>query len=75
MLEKGSEEDTPPSKSFSAGAKWWELAITNLPTLLRLLASLGLFSGLAAKHRQNLKADRAAKRAAAIARIKEDRRR
>jgi hypothetical protein len=73
MLEKGSEEDTPSSKSFSPGAKWWEVALIYAPTLLKLLASLGLFSGLASKHRQNSNARRAAKRAAMLARPEENR--
>jgi hypothetical protein len=66
MLEKGSEEDTPSSKSFSPGAKWWEVAIAYLPTLLKLLAALGLFR-TAAQSRDNLLARRAAKRAAILA--------
>jgi hypothetical protein len=51
MIEKGSEEDTPSSKSFSPGAKWWEVVIDYLPTLLKLLASLGLLRTLTNRQR------------------------
>jgi hypothetical protein len=71
MIEKGSEEDTPSSKSFSASAKWWEVAINYLPTLLKLLAALGLFRS-AAQARQNLVARRAAKRHAMLTRKPND---
>jgi hypothetical protein len=73
MVEKGSEDDTPSPKNFSPGAKWWEVALMYAPTLLKLLASLGLFSGLAAKRRQNRRAANAAKRAATFARPEENR--
>jgi hypothetical protein len=61
----GREPSTPPSAS--SGAKWFEIALMYLPSLLKLLASLGLFTA-AAKRRQNLVANRAAKRTAMGAR-------
>jgi hypothetical protein len=76
VIEKGSGEDTPSPKNFSSAFAWFELAIANLPTLLKLLAALGLFKQLNArsrKNRQNLSAARAAKRSAVFARAERDR--
>jgi hypothetical protein len=73
MIEKGSEEDTPSPKIFSEGAKWFEIAIAYLPTLLKLLATLGLLKTARASFqaRQNLQARKAAKTAAMLARAEQ----
>jgi len=61
------EHSTPPSAS--SGAKWFELGMQFLPSILKLLAALGLFKTAHArlKPREDLKARRARKLAAALA--------
>jgi len=61
------EHSTPPS-AFP-GAKWFELGMQFLPSILKLLAALGLFKTAHArlKARQDLKTRRARKLATALA--------
>ncbi len=73
MSESSPEGSLLPPSSFSETRKWFDLAMDYLPSLLKLLAALGLLKQLAPRmreHRQNLQAIRRAKRAAAFARRK-----
>jgi hypothetical protein len=70
MLDSSPRQEHSIPPSASSGAKWFELAMNYLPSILKMLAALGLFKTMR-KRRQNLQTRRAGKTVAEIASAKE----